>query len=67
MTANKSPNQTQPTKVGFAEVEAISIAPKKRVFTCDKCGTEMIERNCKVTCPNCGSRFDCSDLNIYFD
>lgn len=41
--------------------------PKKRVHTCDRCGTEMIERNCKVTCPNCGNRFDCSDLNIYFD
>lgn len=41
--------------------------PKKRVYTCDRCGTEMHERNCKVVCPNCGNRFDCSDLNIYFD
>jgi hypothetical protein len=39
----------------------------KRVYTCDCCGSEMIERSCKVTCPNCGNRFDCSDLNIYFD
>ncbi|MBI5295687.1 MAG: hypothetical protein HY869_09440 [Chloroflexi bacterium] len=42
-------------------------APQKRTFLCDRCGVEMIERNCKVTCPNCGNRFDCSDLNIYFD
>lgn len=42
-------------------------ASKKRVYICDRCGWEMIERNCKVTCPNCGNRFDCSDLNIYFD
>ena len=34
---------------------------------CDRCGSEMHERNCKVTCPNCGNRFDCSDLNLYFD
>jgi len=40
---------------------------KKLVYTCDRCGMEMIERSCKVSCPNCGNRFDCSDLNIYFD
>ena len=40
---------------------------EKRVYICDRCGSEMHERNCKVTCPNCGNRFDCSDLNIYFD
>jgi predicted metal-dependent hydrolase len=39
----------------------------KRVYVCDRCGSEMNEKNCKVTCPNCGNRFDCSDLNIYFD
>lgn len=40
---------------------------EKRVYICDRCGSEMHEKNCKVTCPNCGNRFDCSDLNIYFD
>lgn len=39
----------------------------KRLYICDRCGHEMYEKNCKVTCPNCGNRFDCSDLNIYFD
>ena len=39
----------------------------KRVWVCDRCGAEMREKNCKVSCPNCGNRFDCSDLNIYFD
>jgi len=42
-------------------------AGKKHVYICDRCGHEMYEKNCKVTCPNCGNRFDCSDLNIYFD
>ena len=40
---------------------------KKKTYICDRCGHEMYEKNCKVTCPNCGNRFDCSDLNIYFD
>jgi rubrerythrin len=38
-----------------------------RIQICDRCGSEMYEKNCKVSCPNCGNRFDCSDLNIYFD
>ena len=42
-------------------------AQKKRTYLCDRCGHEMYEKNCKVSCPNCGNRFDCSDLNIYFD
>lgn len=40
---------------------------RKRLPLCDRCGFEMLERNCKVICPNCGSRYDCSDLTIYFD
>ena len=40
---------------------------QKQIYVCDRCGSEMFEKNCKVTCPNCGNRFDCSDLNIYFD
>jgi predicted RNA-binding Zn-ribbon protein involved in translation (DUF1610 family) len=38
-----------------------------RVFFCDRCGARMIEHDCKIICRNCGHRFDCSDLNIYFD
>jgi rubrerythrin len=40
---------------------------KKRILLCDWCGFEMLQMNCKLVCPNCGSRFDCSDLTIYFD
>lgn len=40
---------------------------EKRIWICDRCGSGMYEKNCKVTCTNCGNRFDCSDLNIYFD
>ena len=37
------------------------------IYACDRCGERMIESNCKIICLNCGHRFDCSDLNIYFD
>jgi exosome complex RNA-binding protein Csl4 len=37
------------------------------VVYCDRCGSPMIERSCKLMCRNCGSRMDCSDLSIYLD
>lgn len=43
------------------------VRSEKRKWVCDRCGSEMREKNCIVSCPNCGNRFDCSDLNIYFD
>jgi uncharacterized protein len=48
-------------------LKPIKWSDDKPIYICDRCGSEMHERNCKVTCPNCGNRFDCSDLNIYFD
>jgi predicted metal-dependent hydrolase len=58
-------------KDGIAEFDPSLFKPiqwnEKRLWICDRCGGEMHEKNCKVTCPNCGNRFDCSDLNIYFD
>ncbi len=42
-------------------------AEEGQTYVCDRCGHDMFELNCKVICPNCGSRFDCSDLTIYFD
>lgn len=38
-----------------------------RRYPCDRCGHEMIERSCKIICPNCGHRFDCSDLTLFLD
>ena len=56
-------------KTSDSEQQILDTEQQKRVHTyiCDRCGVKMIERNCKVICPNCGNRFDCSDLNIYFD
>ena len=28
---------------------------------CELCGTEMFGLHCKLICPNCGYRRDCSD------
>jgi hypothetical protein len=39
----------------------------QHIYICDRCGFEMVEKNCKVLCLNCGSQYDCSDLSIYFD
>jgi uncharacterized Zn finger protein (UPF0148 family) len=30
-------------------------------LTCEICGGRMIERQCKILCPNCGYTRDCSD------
>ena len=47
----------------IAQFDTMSFQPvlwnEKRIWICDRCGTEMHEKNCKVTCPNCGNRFDC--------
>lgn len=51
----------------LALLKPVKMDERKHIRLCDRCGHEMVEQNCKVTCPNCGNRFDCSDLNIYFD
>jgi predicted metal-dependent hydrolase len=54
----------------FDQERCISQKPgekKTSKIRCDRCGSLMIAGNCKVSCPNCGNRLDCSDLNIYFD
>jgi hypothetical protein len=28
---------------------------------CDICGVEMYDHNCKIVCPNCGYKRDCTD------
>jgi len=30
-------------------------------LTCEICGATMVERSCKIKCPNCGFTRDCSD------
>ncbi len=28
---------------------------------CEICGTPILDRHCKMVCPNCGAMRDCSD------
>lgn len=30
-------------------------------LTCEICGAQMNQRQCKISCPNCGFTRDCSD------
>jgi uncharacterized protein len=48
-------------------IKTVKWNTQNKIWVCDRCGSEMHEKNCKISCPNCGNRFDCSDLNIYFD
>ena len=32
-----------------------------REHVCEMCGTVMYDHNCKIVCPNCGYKRDCSD------
>jgi ribosomal protein L32 len=31
------------------------------VHDCELCGAVMFDHNCKIVCPNCGYKRDCSD------
>jgi len=48
------------------QLPPLKFTPRPR-WLCDRCGAEMRSAQCKISCPNCGNRFDCSDLNLYFD
>ena len=30
-------------------------------LVCEICGGQMVQRQCKISCPNCGFTRDCSD------
>ncbi len=59
---SKTKNAEAETQNGISKTQS-----GKLEIICERCGCKMYESNCKVVCPNCGNRFDCSDLNIYFD
>ena len=56
-----------PVQESDARSEIKPDAPEVPEYICDRCGAIMSELNCKIVCGNCGNRFDCSDLNLYFD
>ena len=36
-------------------------SPRAEDLLCEICGAQMIQRQCKISCPNCGFTRDCSD------
>jgi hypothetical protein len=59
-------NRTKPSgpheKPG-AEIETPTL-PRRLERTCPNCGAELLERQCKLLCPNrdCGYYMSCSDF-----
>ena len=48
-------------EVGELEEIRVSEALEDPGEECELCGTEMFGLHCKLVCPNCGYRRDCSD------
>lgn len=63
------PSPAPPAGTGAA-AEPVPPSPRRSPFelreiprehTCELCGTVMYDHNCKIVCPNCGYKRDCSD------
>lgn len=50
------PPAVEPVRARFFEPREIPT-----VHECELCGTVMYDHNCKIVCPNCGYKRDCSD------
>lgn len=37
------------------------VADEEQPFYCDLCGARMLNLHCKLSCPRCGYKRDCSD------
>jgi len=44
-----------------APVSPFRLREVPREHVCECCGTVMFDHNCKIICPNCGYKRDCSD------
>jgi hypothetical protein len=52
-------SDSQPTPSASGSPFRLRELPTEHV--CDCCGTVMFDHNCKIVCPNCGYKRDCSD------
>ena len=50
-----------PARVGEEAPERATEAPEPSGEGCEICGAGMYGLHCKLVCPNCGYRRDCSD------
>jgi hypothetical protein len=62
--AHAAGDASQSTSAGAEPVDdptAASGVPDVDAPVCDLCGARMIERHCRIVCPQCGYTRDCSD------
>jgi len=55
----QQPTQLPPSPPPSGSPYRLREVPKEHV--CECCGTVMYDHNCKIVCPNCGYKRDCSD------
>ena len=61
-----SPSEPPPARPSDVPSPSASATPFRlrevpREHVCECCGTVMFDHNCKIVCPNCGYKRDCSD------
>jgi hypothetical protein len=58
------PLETEPRASGSSRTAASPDRPADEVQTCPRCGKRLIERKCKLLCPDpiCGYYLGCSDF-----
>jgi hypothetical protein len=60
-----APETEGPPAAGRGETLAHGSPYRRRevpdTHTCECCGTVMYDHHCKIVCPNCGYKRDCSD------
>ena len=66
INAHRSPPPEPVPTPAAAEPKPPAYTPLKRreipsVHVCELCGATMYDHTCKIVCPNCGYKRDCSD------
>lgn len=66
INAHRAPPPVPAAALPQSAAPSHSAPPFKRreipsVHVCELCGTVMYDHNCKIVCPNCGYKRDCSD------
>ena len=45
----------------WADIRSVERLDERDLQECEACGTPMYGLHCKIVCPNCGYKRDCSD------
>ena len=66
INAHRNPSPEPPAPSARTEAPPTPVSPFRlrevpKEHVCECCGTVMFDHNCKIVCPNCGYKRDCSD------